>query len=440
MSKVFRFILIFSLSIIFFECSFDDKTGIWIEKSKQKAANTELIKLSDDQNKFQKELNPELTINFNSQAKTNKKWIMSGLNYSNLTYHLRFDGQINKFSKYKFKKIQHSTIKENPLIIEENYFITIGEKGSIVKFVNRKKVQWNRNIYSKKEKKKIESISLALSKGKLYAIDNLGKYYAINVDTGEIIWVKRHKALFNSQIKITKNKILAVDSNNIINCFSTIDGKQLWKFETPSTFIKTNKKLSIIVTPNSVLFSNTAGDIAKVNINTGELIWFIPTQNTLIQHETDFLETSDIVLFKKNIFFSNNFSKLFSLNIDSGILNWILNINSNLRPILIDNFLFTISQEGYLIVIDSIEGKIIRSNYILDRFKAKQRKKLFMQGFLIASNKVYITTNLGYLIICSASTGKVEKVSKVSNSQLSEPIISNNNLYILTNKSVVIFD
>ena len=153
--KVFRSILIFSLSIIFFACSFDDKTGIWTDKPKRKAANTELIKLSDKQSKFQKELNPELTIHFNSQAKTNKKWIMSGLNYSNLTYHLKFDGQINKFSKYKFKKFQDSLIKENPLIVAENYFITIGEKGSILKFVNRGKPQWSRNVYSKREKKKI---------------------------------------------------------------------------------------------------------------------------------------------------------------------------------------------------------------------------------------------------------------------------------------------
>ncbi len=437
-SKVFRSILIFSLSIILLECSFDTKTGIWIDKPKQKAANVALIKLSDDQNKFKKELNPGLTINIKSKAKTNKKWIMSGLNYSNLIFHLKLNGQIDKFSKYKFDKIPSSTVKENPLIIEKNYFITVGEKGSIIKFVDRKKVQWNRNIYSKKEKKKIEGISLALSKDKLYAIDNLGKYYAIDAGSGKVIWVKRHDALFNSQIKIYKDKIYAVDSNNMINCFSTADGKRIWKFETPSTFIKTSKKLSVIVTPSSVLFSNTAGDIAKININNGELNWFIPTQNTLIQHETNFLETSDIVLFKKNIFFSNNFSKLYSLNLDSGILNWILNINSNLRPILIDNFLFTISQEGYLIVIDNIEGKIIRSNYILDKFKAKQRKKLFMQGFLIASDKAYITTNLGYLIICSVSTGKVEKMSKLSNSQLSEPTISNNHLYVLTNKSLFI--
>ena len=256
-SKIFRLILIFSLSIILFECSFDDKTGIWIEKTKRKVDDTKVIKLTGNRNKFQEELNPNLAIKINSPAKINKNWSMPGLNYSNLTSHLKYGGQVNKFSKYKFKKIPQSTIKENPLIIKENYFITVSEKGSIVKFVDRRKVQWNRNVYSKKEKKKIENISLALYKDKLYAIDNLGKYYAIDVDTGEIIWVKRHKAIFNSQVKITKNKILAVDSDNVINCFSTTDGKQIWKFETPSTFIKTNKKLSIVITPDSVLFSNT---------------------------------------------------------------------------------------------------------------------------------------------------------------------------------------
>ena len=51
---------------------------------------------------------------------------MPGLNYSNLTSHLKLNSQINKFSKYKIKKISYRAIKENPLIIEENYFITIG--------------------------------------------------------------------------------------------------------------------------------------------------------------------------------------------------------------------------------------------------------------------------------------------------------------------------
>ena len=62
MSKVFRFIPIFVLSIILFGCSFDHKTGIWNNHPKHKTVNVELIKLSESQKKFQTELNPELII------------------------------------------------------------------------------------------------------------------------------------------------------------------------------------------------------------------------------------------------------------------------------------------------------------------------------------------------------------------------------------------
>ena len=166
----------------------------------------------------------------------------------------------------------------------------------------------------------------------------------------------------------------------------------------------------------------------------------MPTQNTLVKHETNFLENSDIVLFKKNIFFSSNFSKLFSLSLSTGRLNWQLNVNSSLRPVLIDNYLFTVSKKGYLLVVDIKKGEVVRSNYILGKFKKKEKKKTSIRGFLVASNKVYITTNLGYLIVCSTTTGKVKEVSKLASSELSEPIISNNILYIFSNKSLFIFD
>ena len=102
--------------------------------------------------------------------------------------------------------------------------------------------------------------------------------------------------------------------------------------------------------------------------------------------------------------------------------------------------MFTISVDGYFIAIDINEGNIIRSSYILDRFKRKQLKKISLQGFLIASNKVIITTNLGYLIFCSLNTGKIDKILKIKNSELSEPLISNSNLYVVTKNSVVVFD
>ena len=59
-NKVFRIVLLFFLSAILFECSFDDKTGICSDKKKWKIANVVLIKVSNEKSNFQKELNPEL--------------------------------------------------------------------------------------------------------------------------------------------------------------------------------------------------------------------------------------------------------------------------------------------------------------------------------------------------------------------------------------------
>ena len=441
MISFLKFFLIFLLLITTFGCSFDTKTGIWENINEQKKVNTKLIKLSDSKQKIQTELNSRSIISLNSKTKSNNVWLMSGLNNLNSTGHLQFRGQINDFSKFRFKKIQYNKIKENPLIVGKGYFITINEKGSILKFTQKEKMQWQKNIYEKRrERKKIENISLVVSGQKIYGADNLGNYYAININNGEIIWIKKHKGTFNSQIKFFKDKLFLVDNDNIIWCFSAKDGKEVWSFKTQSTFIKSKKRLSLILNMGSVMFSNSAGDVTKLDMDTGLPIWITPTQNTLVQYETNFLETSDIVLFNKNLFFSNNFSKIYSLNVDTGILNWIQNINSTLRPVIIGKNLFTISKEGYLIVIDREIGKIIKSKYIFNKLNEKKRKRIFAHGFLIASNKVYVTTNLGYLIVCSAETGNVENIIKIGKSELSEPIISNNKLYILSNSSVFVFN
>ena len=75
LSKVLKLILIFSFLIFFFACSFDNKTGIWNNKQKKSTTEDKLKKLSDDQDNFDKEINPELKINFVSKAKKNNEWI-----------------------------------------------------------------------------------------------------------------------------------------------------------------------------------------------------------------------------------------------------------------------------------------------------------------------------------------------------------------------------
>ena len=64
------------------------------------------------------------------------------------------------------------------------------------------------------------------------------------------------------------------------------------------------------------------------------------------------LETSDIITDSNALFFSNNKNQFFSIDLETGIFNWENKVNSNLRPSLVGNYLFTVSIEGYLIVIE----------------------------------------------------------------------------------------
>ena len=79
----------------------------------------------------------------------------------------------------------------------------------------------------------------------------------------------------------------------------------------------------------------------------------------------------------------------------------------------------------------------LSSTNILKVLKKKQRLTK-IAGFILASGKIYAVTENGYLIICSASLGKVENFKKIGKSITSSPIVSNGKLFIYTEDSKIL--
>ena len=128
----------------------------------------------------------------------------------------------------------------------------------------------------------------------------------------------------------------------------------------------------MLIVDNIVYFNNSIGDIIAVDIDNGELLWLTPTQSSEVYAQSFFTKSSNLVANNNSIFLSNNENGFFSLDIKTGILNWKQNINSTLTPTLVDNFIFTITMEGFLVVIDRRQGNIIRITDIFKQFKKKK--------------------------------------------------------------------
>ena len=430
MNKIFQLLLI----IIFFSgCSLNKNSKFWTSETIKEIEEQKFEKIFDDPKALSQELNTNINLNLSKNFTKNKL----SVKFTNNDGRVNFDGSLKKSSKYKFSKIENFYQFEPIIAFNKDNVIFFDDKGTVLQFNNRSKLIWKKNYYTKSEKKSNPILQFANNNKFLIVADNLSKYYMLNLETGDLIWSKNNSAPFNSQIKIYKDRFFLIDFTNTLRCYSLKNGEEIWNFQTESALIRSQKKLSMVIVEDVIYFNNSLGDISAVKINDGELLWQLPTQSDLLYESAFSLETSDIITDKKDLFFSNNKNQFFSIDIKSGSFNWENNVNSNLRPTVVDNFIITVSLEGYLIVIDKITGNIIKVTDIFNNFKPKKRKEILPTGFIVGLKNIYLSTNIGRLLVIDIKSGKTISTLKIDKDNISRPFVSNQNLYLVKDNAII---
>ncbi len=427
-----RILYLFLLLIFITGCSLNKNSKFWTSSKKIKLEKGFKEVLQIDEN-INKELNPNFKIKLNKNLNT----LSRSKNLYNNEGRLNFDGNLEKSSRYKFSKIQSFHEYEPQISFYKDNLVFFDNKGSILKFNKNSKLIWKKNYYSKSEKKQNPILQFANNNKYLIVGDNIAKYYLLDLKSGNLIWLKNNLAPFNSQIKIYDDKFFIIDFSNTLRCFSIKNGDELWNVATQNSLIRSKKKLSMVIHENKIYFNNSLGDITAVDIEKGQLLWQLPTQNSLIYESAFSLEASDIVADDETIYFSNNKNQFFSLDIKSGSFNWKNNINSNLRPVIVDNFLFTITLEGYLTIIEKNSGNIIRITDVFKNIKPKKRKKIKPTGFIVGTNNIYLSTSNGRLLVIDITSGNTISTLKIDNEKISRPSVKDNNLFVIKDNAVI---
>ena len=418
-------------------CSLDQKSGIWTKPDKiEKDKDLVIVELFKEEKKLDNELNPNVRIQLKSQLSKNN----FSNDLSNNSGRVNYDGNLKTISKYKFSKIDNFNKFEPEMVFDQSNLIFFDNKGSILKFDQFSKLIWKKNYYRKSEKKLKPVLNIASHGNYLIVTDNLAKYYVIDIESGNLLWMKSNIAPFNSQIKVYKDNFFVTDFQNILRCYSIKDGEEVWNIKTDSSFVKSQKKLSLIISDEKVYFNNSIGDISAVDVNRGKLVWQTPTQDSSIYESSFQLKTSDLVLANKSILFSNNTNEFYSLDTKTGTLIWQQKINSTVRPTVIDNLVFTVTEEGFLVIIEFETGNIIRITNVFDRIKEKKRSNIKPVGFVVGSKNIYLTTSAGRLITIDISTGKPILMIKVDNKNISRPFILDKKLFIIKDSAIIKLD
>jgi len=429
-NNIFKIILIF---IFLTNCSLHNKSKFWSNKKIKEKKQENVLEIFKKDEAVNLEFNPSLKISLFSKP-INKSFLN---NFDNNNGRINYNGILQNISKFKFSKIDNFYQYDPKISFHNDDIIFFDNKGSILKFDEKSDLKWKKNYYSKFEIKLKPILFFANNKSTLIIADNIAKYYALDINTGELLWSKNNTAPFNSQIKIYKDKFFIIDFENTLRAYSIKNGKEIWKIKTQNSLIRSQKKLSMVIVNKKIYFNNSLGDISSVDIESGELIWQKPTQSSLLYDEGFFLKNSDIIADRNTLYFSNNKNNFFSIDINTGTLNWQQKVNSNLRPTLIDNYIFTVSLEGYLIIIEKNSGNIIRITDIFKNIKQKTRSKINPTGFIVGKNNVYLTTDHGRLFIIDITKGITKSIIKIDNGKILRPSVLNQNLFIIKDNSII---
>ena len=416
--------------VFIFGCSLNPNSSFWTKTEKLKTDQAITKLLFEDVKPNEKEFNPNLKVN------------LPKINTKNINYNYNNDGFTsekiigNNFSKFKFSKIDNFSGFEPEILVDNQNLFFFDNKGSVIKFDKDSKVEWKKNYYSKSDKRNNPILFLASEKNNLFVADTNANYYLLNKENGNLKWKKKHTSSFNSQIKIKNDKILIVDMENNLRCFSMKNGEILWTVPTQLTIVRSQKKQSLVIVSNLVIFSNSIGDLTAVDLNTGELVWQTPTQALGLAKNIT-LRNSDVVSDGNLVFMSSNKNQFVAMNVKTGIIRWKQEINSELRPVVVSNYIVTISNEGLMVLLNKTDGNILRINNILKNIKKKRRENYRPTGFIISDDKVYVSTRNGRIFIINFSDNSLQKVLKLDKEKLQRPVYFNRELYIAKDNSII---
>ena len=426
-------LILFLFILLLSHCSLNQTARSW--KDKETEIKPNIQKLFEENKNTTTEFNQDLKIDL-TKVKTNNLITNNKNNFGFKDY----IGEFKKIGRYKFLKFDDIYQLDFKPIFLNDGLIFFDKKGSIIRYDKNQKILWKVNHYTKSEKKLEPKLNLVLDGKNLLVSDSIAKYYSIDINSGKLNWSKNNDYPFNSEIKKYKNKIFAIDYKNSLRCYNINDGSECWNLQTENTLTISRSKFSLIIIDNTVVFNNSIGDITAVDIESGLMKWQLPTQSNDILNETYSFKISKLVSDDNSIFFSNNKNEFYSVDVKTGATNWIIEINSNLKPIISNNLLFTVSNNGFLYVVDKNIGKILRITDLYANYKIKKRINIEPIGFAIGSSNLYLTNSDGKLIIVNLSLGNVIRVEKVSGDLVSEPFIFDKNLYIIKNGSIIAYN
>mgnify|MGYP006129238425 FL=1 len=449
-----RLLLIF-IAVAVTSCSFDNKTGIWKDATKipVESQSTETIVDNNSNARYENTFIKNETFNeekeplkfTNVQIDTpikivnwTERYALPTNNISNFSYS---DNKVLLFKSPKLSKpLSNKKHSNKSIVFYKNNLISHDHKGAIFIYsLNLNKKIFKYNFYKKKFKNFDKKIYLIVNENILYAADNLGYLYAINLDNSSIIWAKNYGIPFRSNLKFANNQIFVANQDNVIYSVDPKTGDKNWQFATSLTFLKSDfeNTLALDLINNTLFFMNTSGELYSINYTTKQINWIVNFKGSSLIEDTELFLSQPIVLKNNNLIISTE-KAILSYNPVFGSRNWSFSAEPIIKPIITSDYTFVVLKNNLLICLDNTNGNVVWSKNIFADIEDNKIIKNIdsIIDFKIVDSKIQVYFRSGHQLSFNFKNGNLNYSDRISKNGInSEIIFLNNNMFLVDSKN-----
>ena len=440
-------IIYYIFVIIFLQnCSFDKKSGIWknssdeIRKASKNFKDFEKIVL-ENENFFNKTVVLDKKFKFYlTSISTPSEW--NDFYYSNNNIYNNFSYSGKNQLIFQSGKLSRKKLNKN-ILFERNLLIGTDSKGNIIVYsLENKKILHKFNFYKNKFKTIEKKLQYVLKDDFLYISDNLGYLYVYNYIQSEIVWAKKFDAPFRSNLKVDNKKIYLADVNNNLLILDINNGDILRKIPSEEVLVKNNFENNISINKKDLFFLNTFGSLYSIDRNSLRINWFVNVNTYLDSNLDKLFYANEIKLSEKNLIISTD-SILQVLNNENGSTKFRIPINSQIPPIINNDYIFIMSDNNFLISVQISTGKIIYSyeiDQLISDFLKSKKKKVNINLIRLINNQIFIFLDNSYVLKMSISgiLKDIYKLPKKINSNLI--LVENSMIYLNSSNKITILN
>ena len=430
---------ILSILILLSHCSFDNKSGIWknenVISKDMKGIFEEFETLSSSRSIFDE------IIPFSGDLKLSSTSKKNNLRWSDIFY--AKSNNLDNFSYTDLNRIIFRTKKLSNAILnkfflfENDNAIFSDKKGNIIVFsVNKNIIISKFNFYDKSFKKIEKNLNLIIEDNIIYISDNLGYLYAYNYLDNKMIWAKNYKVPFRSNLKLFNNQLIAANENNNLFFFNKKSGEIIKSIPTEETLLKNEFINNLALSENDLFFLNTYGSLYGIENNNMRVKWFISLNKTFDINPSNLFTGNQIITNNDKIVVPAN-EFLYILEAKTGAVIFKKNLTSNIKPFILNDYLFLVTKNNLLINMNLNTGKIVYSydvNQKIADFLKTKKKSVQIKTMMVANNKIILFLNNSYVVKFNFN-GILDQVDKLPSKLNTHPIFINESLLYLDIKN-----